>query len=52
MFMAAQQCTVIYVGKRCKLLQSSNCGREKIYILYGGKIQWQKNGSILLKKVI
>lgn len=34
MFMAAQQCTVIYVGKRCKLLQSSNCGREKIYIIY------------------
>ena len=52
MFMAAQQCTVIYVGKRCKLLQSSNCGREKNIYLYGGKIQWQKNGSILLKKVI
>lgn len=46
MFMAAQQCTVIYVGKRCKLLQFSNCGREKnLYLyLYGGKIQWQKMG--------
>ena len=47
MFMAAQQCTVIYVGKRCKLLQFSNCGREKIYIY----MEVKSNGIQALTKL-
>lgn len=43
MFMAAQQCTVIYVGKDVNCCNSQIAAVKNLY-LYGGKIQWQKMG--------